>query len=644
MSLNRQLWLAVVVMMVLAFGGTFVISTAAARHYFADQLLVKNIDNATALALSMSQMEKDPITLELLLSAQFDAGHYRLIRLTDPKGKTMVERRDDAPIEGVPVWFLKLVALDIPPGRAQVQDGWKQYGTLTLESHDQYAYTELWRGMWRLLGWFTLTAAVVGAVASALLRLILRPLKAVVVQAEAIGARQFITQPEPNTTEFRQVVGSMNKLSARVQQMLEDEARRVEQLRMQAQIDPVTGLRNRETFIASLEDALVRDDFGASGVLVIVRIAGLAELNRRLGRVDVDQLLRRMGDHLAQAATGHRAPWIVARLGAADFAVMAPGETDALSAAQILYSQTQLAIENPLAGEAAGGIWIGCTPYQRGELRAAVLARADGALAHAEQSGTRVVPAPDPGAQSHLPTDMPSWRRALEDAMRKDGVQLGRFPVVTAAGVVLHHEAPVRLKLGKEWLPAASFIAWAARLDLMPRLDLMVIEAALTHIEKTRQPLSVNIAPETLCDPQVAGHLDARTRDTPELAGLLWLEVSEYGALRHLPEFRRFCITLKPLGCKLGLKHAGQQFSRISELHDLGLDYLKIDGSIVQRARDGADHQAFLRSLCTIAHTIGLTTIAAGVHRDEDLQMLSGLGIDGFTGPAVQVSAIEPDR
>lgn len=636
MSLNRQLWLAVVVMMVLAFGGTFVISTAAARHYFADQLLVKNIDNATALALSMSQMEKDPITLELLLSAQFDAGHYRLIRLTDPKGTTMVERRDDAPIAGVPALFAKIVALDIAPGVAQVQDGWKQYGTLTLESHDQYAYTELWRGMWRLLGWFTLTAAVVGAVASALLRLILRPLKAVVVQAEAIGARQFITQPEPKTTEFRQVVGSMNKLSVRVQQMLEDESRRVEQLRMQAQIDPVTGLRNRETFIASLEDALVRDDFGASGVLVIVRIAGLSELNRRIGRVEVDQLLRRVGDRLAQAAAGHRAPWIVARLSAADFAVMAPGETDALSAAQILSSQTQLAIETP-AVEGAGGIWLGCTPYQRGELRAAVLARADGALAQAEQSGTRVVRAPDPGAQSHLPTDMPSWRRALEHAMRTDGVQLGRFPVVNTAGKVLHHESPVRLKLGSDWLPAASFIAWAARLDLMPRLDLMVIEAALQHIGQSRRALSVNLAPETICDPEFATWLGARVRNTPELAGLLWLEVSEYGALRHLPEFRRFCIALKPLGYKLGLKHAGQQFSRISELHDLGLDYLKIDGSIVQGAQEGADHQAFLRSLCTIAHTIGLTTIAAGVNREEDLQMLAGLGIDGFTGPAVRV-------
>lgn len=638
MSLNRQLWLAVILMMALAFGGTFVISTAAARHYFADQLFVKNVDNATALALSMSQMEKDAVTIELLLSAQFDAGHYRLIRLTDPSGKTLVERRDDAPIKGVPAAFVSLVSLDIAPGVAQVQDQWKQYGTLTVESHDQYAYAELWSGVWRLLGWFTLTALVVGAVASALLRLILRPLKAVVVQAEAIGARQFITQPEPSTTEFRQVVGSMNKLSARVQQMLEEESRRVEQLRQQAQIDPITGLRNRETFIASLEDALVRDDLGASGVLVILRAAELADLNRSLGRAAVDQILRRVGERLSRAATGHPGLWIVARLNAADFAVMAAGETDAKAVAESLLSQAQLAFERTGDGEPPR-MRAGCTRYHRGELRAAVLARTDSALGQAEQFGTSVVQAEELSGPQSLPTDLVSWRSTLDEAMRTDGVQLGRFPVLAVSGSILHYEAPMRLRIGQEWVPAARFIAWAARLGLMPRLDTLVIEAALRQIAGDQRALSVNLSPETICDPAFAAFMIRRVRNAPELAAMLWLEVPEYGALRHLPEFRRFCQTVKPLGYKLGLKHAGQQFSRIAELHDLGLDYLKIDGSIVQSIHDNSGHEAFLRSLCTIAHTIGLTTIAAGVNRQQDMQPLRELGIDGFTGPAVQLPA-----
>lgn len=636
MSLNRQLWLAVVVIMTLAFGGTFVISTHAAREYFAQELRVKNIDNAAALALSMSQMKKDAVTVELLLSAQFDTGHYRLIRLTDPSGKLIVERRNEAPVDGVPAAFVAAVPLSSAPGVAQVQDGWKQYGTLTLESHDQYAYEQLWRGTCRLLGWFAATALVVGAIGSALLRLILRPLKSVVRQAEAIGARQFVTQPEPSTREFRRLVQSMNKLSGRVQQMLEDESQRVEQLRLQAQIDPITGLRNRETFIATLEDALVRDDLGASGVLAILRVAALDQLNLSVGRPAADQMLRRVGERLSRAATGHPGLWIVARLNGVDFAVMAAGETDAAAVASVLASQVRLAMTRPGAEEGSA-VWAGCTPYQRGESRAVVLARADGALARAEQFGLQVVEAEEPAGHPALPTDLLSWRSTLEAAMDEHGVRLGRYPVKTVDGALMHSEAPVRLRIGQEWMPAARFLAWAARLGLMPRLDALVIEAALQDIAEHRSPVSVNLSPETICDPAFSAFMLRRLRHAPDTAALLWLEVPEYGALRHLPEFRKFCLALKPLGYKLGLKHAGQQFSRIAELHDLGLDYLKIDGSIVQAVREGADHQAFLRSLCTIAHTIGLATIAAGVDDAKDLPLLASLGIDGFTGPAVQL-------
>ena len=83
MSLTKQLWLAIGLVMALAFGGSMLVSVLSARHYLQQQLQVKNIDNATSLALALSQLDKDPVTVELQVAAQFDAGHYRFIRLTD---------------------------------------------------------------------------------------------------------------------------------------------------------------------------------------------------------------------------------------------------------------------------------------------------------------------------------------------------------------------------------------------------------------------------------------------------------------------------------------------------------------------------------------------------------------------------------
>ena len=93
MSMYRQLWLAIITSTLLALLGSLLASTLSARAYLSEQLSMKNADNAAALALSLSQKNPDAVAVELAVSALFDSGHYELIRVTDPFGKTMVERR-----------------------------------------------------------------------------------------------------------------------------------------------------------------------------------------------------------------------------------------------------------------------------------------------------------------------------------------------------------------------------------------------------------------------------------------------------------------------------------------------------------------------------------------------------------------------
>ena len=102
MSMYRQLWLAIIVSMLLALAGSLFASMLGARAYLQSQLTLKNADNATALALSLSQGEPDPVSVELTVSALFDSGHYRLIRVVDPNGATIVERSAAASELGAP--------------------------------------------------------------------------------------------------------------------------------------------------------------------------------------------------------------------------------------------------------------------------------------------------------------------------------------------------------------------------------------------------------------------------------------------------------------------------------------------------------------------------------------------------------------
>ncbi len=557
MTLNRQLWLAIVLTLILAFAGTFAVSTWSAKSYMEQQLRVKNLDNATSLALSMSQMPKDMVTLELLLAAQFDAGHYRLIRLTDPQGKVLIERTSliSSTQDGAPNWFVSLFSIDLAPGMAQVQDGWRQFGTLQLNSHDRFAYASLWQGTRKLLFWFLAVALISGLLGGFLLRAILKPLSSVVDQAEAIGERQFVITQEPATVEFRRLVRAMNTLSGRVREMLSRESSRMEDLLRKAQSDPVTGLLVREPFMCQLDSALIDDTKHATGVLAILRLGVLEELNRRHGYVATDEMLGRLGDRLNGFAAQRSGRWSVGRLGGTDIALLAPGETDAETTAQLFAAEVSQLL--PAMQPTSLKIPIGASSFSPGEVRAQLLSRVDSALTESERTGRLIVKDAEPAADTALPTDLGGWRKLLNSALHAENFKLQAFPVVSDNGGLLHQQCPARLRIGEHELPAGAFIAWVARLGWSVRLDRLVIEAALQQIEKTGLRVAVNLSTEAICDGVFIEELVARLQQQPDIAARLCVDITEHGALHHLAEFRSFCIALKPLRCGVGLKHAG---------------------------------------------------------------------------------------
>jgi len=638
MSLIKQLWLAIVLVAMVAFSGSLLVSSLSARAYLQEQLLLKNVDTAASLASTLSQMPKDEVTIELLVASQFDTGHYESIRLVDPRGKVIVERRSDVHIDGAPGWFMRMVPLHVTPGIAQVQDGWKQYGTLTLSSHARFAYRELWTSTLRLLAWFIAAAVLTGIAGTVILRLILRPLDGIVRQAEAIGARRFITAGVPRTPEFAAVVRAMNALAKRVRQMLEDESQRLEQLRREAHHDAVTGLLNRGHFMARLLTALGREDESARGVLVIARLLDLNELNRNHGWPVVDALIRRFARTLESIGPAE-AEWMPGRLNGSDFALLAPGCDDAAGLARrVQESMAMIAREFGLANECH--LPAAATLYRHGDQLGRILARVDAALTIAlEPSGGSVqVAAPDQRFDEREPRDgLDVWRERFIHALNPNQIKLHSYPVVDAAGRFLHNECVARMRLDRtsDWLHAGDFVPWLARLGNLHRLDEMVVDLALERLQHGADDICINLSAQAMNDAVLVHRIASKLGRVRENAVRLWIEIPEHGVFQHLEHFRVLCALLKPLGCHLGIEHVGHQVSRIGQLHDIGIDYIKIDAAFVKGIDENQANQVFLRGLAMIAHSIGLSTLAEGVDSAAELRTLVELGFDGATGPAV---------
>jgi len=635
MSLKTQLWIAVAVLMLLSLLVSVGVSTLSAHNYLSQQLHLKNVDNAASLALSLTQLPKDDATVELALAAQFDTGHYRLIRLVNPRGEVMQERSNFADPEGVPEWFVRMMAFDIEPGVAHISQGWSQFGVLTVESQTSYAYESLWDGTLKLAMIFAGGVILIGLLGSLFLNRTVRPLDDVVKQAEAIGERRFITIPEPRTLEFRRVVGAMNALSERIKTVLRQEAARLEKFQRDAHIDKVTGLMNREPFMQTLDTTLHSDDVNATGTMTLIRVNGLAELNKNFGRKAIDALLASVGTALNHIVAQH-SRWATSRLNGSDFAVLAPRAMEADQVAREAQDGLREVLEKH-SMDMHVTLPCAATVYAHGDTVGSLMTRLDGALQSADQEGDSRIEVAFAGEVQAMPVreQMEHWRRILTQALQDDRFALAALPVVDMYGKLLHLEAPVRLDWEGQTMSAGTFLPWINRLEMSHELDKKVVELALRKIEEKGKPVAVNLSASAVIEPGFSGWIGERLKAHAHAARSLWLELPESMAFRHLESYRKLCSTAKAYRCKMGIEHVGHQLAEIGQLHDLGLDYLKADASFVRDLPNNPANQTLLRTLCTVGHSIGVMVIVEGVRTDEERDVLEGLGFDGVTGPGV---------
>ncbi len=638
MSLIRQIWLLLLVTLLMAFLGSFAVWMMSSRGYLETQLRLKNADNAQSLALNLTQQRGDTMAMDLALSAMFDTGSYQRITLKDAAGRVLANRAADPSVtrEQAPAWFVELVPVESVPGVAQVSDGWRAVGSVEVVSHSAFAHAQLWQGSMKTAGLLTLLGALACVVATLGVNGIRKPLNATVSQAKALMERRFVTVVEPRVPELAQLSQAMNAVVLRMKSVFEEQAGQVELLRQQAHCDPLTGLSHRRHFMAQLGAALSSEEGSGDGVIYLIRISDLAGINRLMGHRQTDVLLQRLARVITEESAGVPGA-AMGRLNGGDFAVCLMSSHVPLPQAEHYADALKRAFTEQAVPAA---VVVGGVRWKRGVTMQSVLAAADSALARAESRGAFSVELSALADAQAVVLGEDEWRRRLGNALQTGRAQLMRYPVVDRQLKLLHHECPMRLQLEADgpFETAAMWLPMALRTGLISRIDEAAVSLALAQIAQDRQPRGVNIAPNSLLDSGFVPRLRAMLAAKPEAARLLWLEVAEAAAVERFELVRELCKQLRPLGARVGLEHAGDRLTRIESLFEAGLDYVKLDASVVQGVANDAARAAFVSGTVNMLHGLGLQVYGEGVNEPADILALRQCGIDGVTGPAVRVA------
>lgn len=528
MTLNKQLLLSIIIIILTNSLVSFVILFHSAQRSTEERLYLKNIDDANSLALVLTQAEKSPASVRLMLSAKFDAGHYSEIRLDGFDGDVIEQIIYEGEVSSSPKWFQRIASLDVPYGVAQVSDGWEQFGTIYVRSQTAFAMDMLWEKFQHFVVSILVLSVVICGLSSLVLRLILKPLSAIVDQANSFSERRFIKIDKPWTTDFARVVVAMNSLAERFKANLLENTARLEDGRRKEQHDPVTDIPNINAFFTLLESQLRYRDKDGQNALIVHSIA------KQQG--DIQALAPNVYDtFFALFANAIRNYYLSEPTIYTDFRIARINETDIcvllteclnLDAILLKFSEAEPVLQHPELRDAAihcvcAGVYI-----SPDESSYDLLGRLDDLLEHVQNSGIvsgySVEPVPNSGY--HCESEA-QWQADFSEII--DKIDIVAVPIKTAQGGSFHHQLLCEFNDNGRQRNISRFTEPARRFGFVPRIDEANVSSALKWLsENTERHGAVLLYEESIATKQEREILVELLKKWPDAAQSIGIRTS----------------------------------------------------------------------------------------------------------------------
>jgi diguanylate cyclase (GGDEF)-like protein/PAS domain S-box-containing protein len=415
------------------------------------------------------------------------------------------------------------------------------------------------------------------------------------------------------------------------------------QMSYQASHDALTGLVNRREFERRLQEALeVARSGTATHVLCYLDLDRFKVVNDSCGHVAGDNMLREVAGLLKDAV---RDSDTVARIGGDEFAMLLIGcplekgrqiaddVCRAVADYRFVWKDKIFNIDVSI-GQVEIGRESG-TPEE-------VLGAADSACYVAKQRGGHVhVYSAHDEAVARQRGEI-HWLQRLQAALKENRFELYSQPIVPAQAQIVDGpalEVLVRLKdeSGQSVSPT-DFLRAAERYRLMSLVDRWVVQTTLAALGRgaLRVPegrsVAINISGQTLGDTQflefVVDCFD-RTGVTPSQ---ICFEVTENSVISNIDHARRFIGVLHGMGCKFALDDFGRGLGSFSNLKNLTMDFLKIDGSFMRNLARDTVNQAMVAAMIKLARTLNFQVVAEQVEDEAALETVRKMGIDFVQG------------
>ncbi len=429
-----------------------------------------------------------------------------------------------------------------------------------------------------------------------------------------------------------------------------------DQARVDALIDPISGLGNHRAFqeemTRQIEDARRQ---GHTLALALIDLDDLKRINDEEGHVGGDQVLGTMGRLIGGASrTSDRA----FRIGGDEFAILIP-RVDLEQATAIVRRLLAGALnaEPQRPGTRPFSFSAGISTYPSPALDARLLfQQADAAMYWAKTHGRTDVQPFD--SERHSAADdgrsTPELAAAVADVAARHAVT----PVYQTiydlqTGEAVGFEGLVRPALDSGFRDAHALFVAAEAAGRTVELDLVCIEAVAANaaIPDSTQYLAFNLSPRTLETEQFrVSDLLAIVAPYGIEPHRIVLEITEREAISDIARLRDNLARCRAEGIRIAADDVGAGNAGLRLLSEIRFDIVKIDLSLVQRGalRDSA--MAVLRAIRDMGRQSGAVVVAEGIENADQLEVVRALELVagqgyllGMPAPEIHAEALDLD-
>lgn len=400
--------------------------------------------------------------------------------------------------------------------------------------------------------------------------------------------------------------------------------------------DPATGLLYRRPLLETIGARIATPARGGVRYLALLRLDKFAAIEKEIGALASEQLVIELAAMLREQTTPTD---VTGRFSGTSFLLLLErgNERDVETWAEQCVARVSkhvFHVGTKTLG-ATCSIGLGVVPHGNPHLDDAILDAVDACRRARHQGGARVAMLDRADTDSRVQAYDQVWVKHIKAALMENRFRLVQQPVASLRGDdpqmfdvlvrMLDHQK-------KEVLPA-DFMAAAARNDLLRNIDRWVVGASLSFAAQRRPGcLFVRLAKDSLLDPSFPGWLDGQRKATNADPARVCFQVTEEIAAAYIKQIMQLANAVKSRGFRFAIERFGGGRDPKGLLESMPIDFIKIDGALIQGLAGNVELQQQVRALVDAATKRGIETIAERVEDANTMAVLWQLGVQFIQG------------